>query len=143
VSGALGAAALAEIKRLHRFFEAWFRGSLPRDAASFAACADALAAGFVQVDPQGREHRRSDLLARLEAAHGCRAGAPLAITVEDARILLERDGLALATYVERQVSGSATTVRRSSALFGPDRSAPLGAAWLHLQETWIAPPGRA
>ena len=143
MSGALGTAALAEVERLHRFFEAWFRGSLPRDAAAFAACADALAAGFVQVDPQGREHRRGDLLARLEAAHGCRADAPFAITIEDARVLLERDGLALVTYVELQVSGSTTTARGSTALLVADSVAPLGAAWLHLQETWIAPAGRA
>ncbi|MFO1058550.1 MAG: hypothetical protein U1E53_16475 [Dongiaceae bacterium] len=140
MSGAPGAAALAEIERLHRFFEAWFRGTLPRDGASFAACAGALAADFVQVDPQGNENGRADLLARLEAAHGCRAGAPFAIAVEDARILLERDGLVLAGYVERQAGGGTATVRRSTALLAPDPAAPLGIAWLHLQETWIAPP---
>jgi hypothetical protein len=140
MTGGLGTAALAEIERLHRFFEAWFQGSLPRDPATFAACADALAPGFVQIDPQGRERERDGLLAALEAAHGCRAAAPFAIAIAEPRILLERDGLVLASYVERQHSGATGTARRSTAVLAAAPAAPLGVAWLHLQETWIASP---
>jgi len=136
----LAAAALAEIAALHRFFVAWFTGRCPKSRASFARVADALAADFVQIDPAGRERRRGPLLAALSAAHGSRAGEPFAIRIVRPRIRLVRRGLALATYEERQRSGGATTRRRSSALFAPAASAPGGVAWLHLQETWIAPP---
>ena len=135
----LAEAALAEIAALHRFFVAWFTGRCPKRREAFARVADALAPGFVQIDPAGRERRRGPLLAALRAAHGSRAGEPFAIRIVRPKIRLVRRGLALATYEERQQSGGATTRRRSSALFAPAAAAPGGVAWLHLQETWIAP----
>ena len=135
----LAAAALAEIVELHRFFVAWFTGRCPNSRAGFARVADALAPGFVQIDPEGRERRRGPLLAALNAAHGSRAGEPFAIRIVRPKIRLVRRGLALATYEERQRCSGAITRRRSSALFAPAATAPGGVAWLHLQETWIAP----
>ena len=136
----LAAAALAEIEALHRFFAAWFLGGCPKSRASFARVASALAPGFVQIDPQGRTRRRAPLLAALRAAHGCRAGEDFAIRIVRPTIRLVHRGLALATYEERQRSGGTTTRRQSTALFAPAPEAPAGVAWLHLQETWIAPP---
>jgi hypothetical protein len=138
----LAEAVLAEIDGLHRFFVAWFRGGCPKTRAGFARVAEALAPGFVQIDPQGRERRRAALLAGLRVAYGCRAGEDFAIRIVRPTIRLVQDGLALATYEERQRSGGTTTRRRSSALFAPAPAAPAGVAWLHLQETWIAPPDR-
>jgi hypothetical protein len=135
----LAEAALAEIVELHRFFVDWFTGHCPKNRAGFARVADALAPGFVQVDPAGRERRRGPLLTALRAAHGSRAGEPFAIRIVRPKIQLVRRGLALAIYEERQRSGGAITRRRSSALFQPAATAPGGVAWLHLQETWIAP----
>jgi len=136
----LAAAVLAEIAELHDFFAAWFLGHCPKSRAGFARVAEALAAGFVQIDPQGGERRRAALLAALRAAHGCRAGQAFAIRIVRPKVRLIHRGLALATYEERQMADGATTRRRSSALFGPAPAAPRGVAWLHLQETWIAPP---
>ena len=68
-----------------------------------------------------------------------RAGEPFAIRIVRPKIRLVRRGLALATYEERQRCAGAITRRRSSALFAPAATAPGGVAWLHLQETWIAP----
>jgi hypothetical protein len=135
----LAEAALAEIAALHRFFVAWFTGHCPKSREAFARVADALAPDFVQIDPAGRERRRGPLLAAFRGAHGSRAGEPFAIRIVRPKIHLVRRGLALATYEERQQSGGATTRRRSSALFAPAAAAPGGVAWLHLQETWIAP----
>ena len=138
----VAAAALAEIDGLHRFFVDWFLGRCPKSRAGFARVADALAPGFVQIDPQGCERRRAPLLAALRAAHGCRAGEGFAIRIVRPTVRLVHRGLVLATYEERQRSGGATTRRRSSALLGPAPAAPTGVAWLHLQETWIEPPAR-
>ena len=138
----LAEAVLAEIDLLHRFFVAWFLGSCPKSRASFARVADALAPGFVQIDPQGRERRRAPLLAALRVAFGCHAGEDFVIRIVRPKIRLVHRGLALATYEERQRSGGATTRRRSSALFAPAPTAPAGVAWLYLQETWIEPPAR-
>ena len=135
----LAAATLTEIVELHRFFVTWFTGRCPKSRAGFARVADALAPGFVQIDPAGRQRRRGPLLAALNAAHGSRAGEPFAIRIVRPKIQLVRRGLALATYEERQRCAGAITRRRSSALFAPAATAPGGVAWLHLQETWIAP----
>ena len=136
----LAEAVLAEIDGLHRFFVAWFLGSCPKSRASFARVADALAPGFVQIDPQGGERRRPALLAVLRAAHGCRAGEDFTIRILRPKIRLVHRSLALAAYEERQSCAGMTTRRRSSALFAPAPAAPGHVAWLHLQETWIEPP---
>ena len=136
----LAAAVLAEIDGLHRCFVAWFLGDCPKSRAGFARIADALAPGFVQIDPAGRERRRAPLLALLRAAHGGRAGEAFAIGIVGPKVRLVHRGLALATYEERQRSGATVTRRRSSARFAAARTAPEGVAWLHLQETWIAAP---
>ena len=90
----LAEAALAEIVELHRFFVDWFTGHCPKNRAGFARVADALAPGFVQVDPAGRERRRGPLLTALRAAHGSRAGEPFAIRIVRPKIRLVRRGLA-------------------------------------------------
>jgi hypothetical protein len=131
----LAAAVEAEIDGLHRFFVDWFLGTA--EAGAFARCADALDASFVQIDPAGRERPRAALLDALRAARGCYAGLPFAIGIERTQVRLLRAGLALATYEERQWFGERISARRSSALFAPAAAAPLGVAWLHLQETWI------
>ena len=132
-----GKAALREIKALHRFFEDWFLRRCSNDGTTFARCSAALAAGFVQIDPEGREHRRAALLGMLKAAYGCHAGAPFTIRIKQARVRLTHHGLVLATYEEWQQLAERTTARRSTALFGPAPASPLGVEWLHLQETWM------
>jgi hypothetical protein len=135
--GQAAAAVLREIEGLHRFFEDWFLGRCPNERASFARCADALGPGFVQIDPEGRERHRAGLLKALRAAHGCHAGAGFAIRIKRAKVRLTHHGLTLATYEEWQRLGQRGTARHSTALFAPAASAPLGVAWVHLQETWI------
>jgi hypothetical protein len=134
----LEAAARAEIDGLHRFFEDWFLGRCPKQPAAFARCADALAPTFVLIGPDGEERRRAGVLKGLRAAHGCHAGVAFAIRIRHARVRLFRPGVALATYEEWQRRAGRETARRSSALLASSRAAPLGVAWLHLHETWIA-----
>ncbi|MBX6321645.1 MAG: hypothetical protein IRY94_07455 [Rhodospirillaceae bacterium] len=134
----LSRAVLREIEGLHRFFEDWFLGRCPDDAATFARCADALAADFVRIGADGRVERRAGLIRALRAAHGCHAGTVFAIRIRRSTVRLTHRGLALATYEEWQRHGERTTGRRSTALLAAAPGAPAGVAWLHLQETWIA-----
>lgn len=137
MTGDLAADAIAEVHGLHRFFEAWLAGTAPR--TGFARCADALAPGFVQIDPAGAVNPRDALLAGLEAAHG-RAGAGFAIRIADCIACCIAGPVCLVDYVEHQQTSAGPTARRSSALFGRAPGTPSGVAWLHLHETWIAQP---
>ena len=133
----LAAAALTEIVELHRFFAIWFLGRCANSRAAFARVTDALAPGFVRIDPAGRLQGRAAVLSALDAAHGCYAGEAFAIRVLRPRVSLIQPGLVLAIYEERQRRGGALTRRRASALLAQAPAAPRGVAWLHLQETWI------
>lgn len=133
---------IAEIHGLHVFFVDWLSGALANTGREFDRCAGALAEGFVLIGPHGQATTRETLLGRLEGAHGMHAGAdpPFAIRIGNPRLLRQWPDHALLTYQEWQDGArgtKGTTGRISTALFVRDGSAPAGAAWLHLHETWI------
>jgi hypothetical protein len=87
------------------------------------------------IPPSGAMLTGPGVVAMLQSARGSRAqGFAIRIEVQDARKLGD---LALILYDEHQDIGGATTLRRSSALFSADASAPEGVVWRHLHETWI------
>jgi hypothetical protein len=125
-----------EINELHAFFTAWLAGELPNDAATFARCAETMAAGFAIVGPDGRLTERDDLIVGLRAAHGARP--KLRIWIERP-LLRRREGrLSVVTYEEWQTEAGRTTARASTALFLDDPDAPNGLLWAHVHETWMA-----
>ena len=57
-----------EVEQLHAFFEAWFKGTLPRTPEAFARFVDVTAPGFHLVTPQGRILAKAKLETMLEGA---------------------------------------------------------------------------
>ena len=121
-----------EVRRLHTFFEDWFRGALPPEA--FPSFADALDPAFVLVDPSGARHDRE---ATRAAVRDRRGSGALEIRIEAPSLIVEKP-LSVGTYEEWQrPEGGAWRGRISLAVMAPDPTSPCGFRWLAVHETWL------
>lgn len=132
-SETVGARAVQEVRERHDFFADWFAGRL--DAAQLDQAMHGFTAGFTHVGPDGVETDRPALEAMLRSRHATKP-AEFEIVIESPRVLIERDGLAVVSYVEIQADVE-PPARISTAVFEVDDRAPLGVAWRHVQETWL------
>lgn len=121
-----------EVRELHEFFAAWFRGD--REQERFDRVAGALAPTFRLVRPDGTETDREAVLEGVRAARGTEAPS-FRIDVRDLRVRRRLDDHCLVTYEEWQHRDGAWDGRRSTALLARESSAPAGVVWLDLQET--------
>jgi len=129
-----------EVRDLHRFFEAWFRGELERSDEALARLTDALDESFVLFHPEGAVFARDALVQRLRAAWGVHADDGISIRIEGLATRSLAPGLVLATYEEWHEREGEETGRRSSALLRAAEGAPEGLAWIHLHESWLGRP---
>ena len=138
----MDAAIEKEIRELHEFFAAWFRGDLENEDEVFARCAAVMAEDFFLIGPGGILRNRDELLGDLRAAHGCRPASygRFEIWTTDLRIRPLGDGRAMALYEEHQRRGEETTRRISTAVFIAAPDAPNGVLWEHVHETWLDRP---
>ncbi len=127
-----------EIDTLHRCFEDWFNGRVPRTSEAFNRIDTALAETFVIVMPQGSKVERAPLLKSLYEAHTGRQG--IRIWIEHVRVLEEDQALVVAEYEEWQEEGGETTSRHSTAVFRRNEEKPNGLEWLRVHETWFDRP---
>jgi len=128
----------SEIRELHRFFEDWFAGRLPRTPEAFERLRAALAPGFMLVTPDGRRTERDALLAGLEQAHGTQSDFRIAIERVEPRAVVGEACLVL--YEERQHRGDEANARLSAAWFRRAPDAPHGVVWLHVHEVGLPAP---
>jgi hypothetical protein len=127
--------AIREVVELHDCFRAWLRppdGS-PLDAARFER---ALAPEFRLVGPDGIVRQRETIVAWLHDLKGGR-GADFQMNVSDFHPVWSAGDAILLEYVETQYLQGKTTQRQSTALLRRAPDAPIGIAWVHLQETWL------
>ncbi len=124
-----------EIEALHRCFDDWFNGRVPKTTASFGRIESALDEAFVIVMPQGRKVARAPLLKGLYDAHGARSG--IRIWIEQVRVLAEDRQLVVAEYEEWQEEDGEITSRHSTAVFRRDSVLPEGLVWFRVHETWF------
>jgi hypothetical protein len=129
------AACRTEIEEVHRFFQEWFAGRLPREAFDRV---DVLAEDFRIVWPDGSLTTRVELLERLQSAYGSRAEAPLTIEIDRIELREVGPALWLATYEEWHGSETERQGRLSSAVLRlKAEGTPHGVEWLHVHETWL------
>lgn len=121
-----------EVVELHRFFEGWLSGTLDNTQETFRRFEQALAEGFVMVEPNGILLRRETLLTNFRNAHGA-VPKPFTIEVRNPEVKELNGSLALVTYEEWQL-GREQTARVSSALLHRTQGA---LEWLHVHETWV------
>jgi hypothetical protein len=126
----------AQVEDLHRVIEDWLTGRVPRTPASLAPFAEAHAADFTMVTPDGLLMHRDELLPGFEGAHGAAPG--LSIRIADVTVVHADTGAVLVTYEEHQDGPAGPSVRRSTVLLARDAGAPHGLRSRHLHETWVA-----
>src|SRR5687768_5346790 len=90
----------AQIGDLHRVIEDWLGGRASRTPAAFAAFAEAHAAGFTMVTPDGAMLGRDELLPGFEGAHGSAPG--LRIRIADVAVVHADARGVVVTYEEWQ-----------------------------------------
>ena len=124
--------AIAEVVRQHVVIEQWLSGT---DSTGFDSFVAALGDEFEIVTPDGDTVAKPALVEGFASAFG---GSPgLEIEVHDARLIAGSDELVVVRYEEWQSACARPNRRVSTAAFAPRDAAPLGWAWVALQETWL------
>lgn len=131
-----------EVVDLHRFFQEWFRGELPKTDAAFERFAGVMNGSFHIVSPAGRKTAIEPLKKGLHGAHGSWSSASVEspgskIWIENMHFQKLSDDLGFVTYEEWQIKDGPAKGRLSTAIFERDSQAPNGVRWLHVHETWL------
>lgn len=126
------AAAEADIRDLHVFFQQWLGGILPATPEAFAPLEAALAPEFSMVAPTGRRLDRAAVIGWLQGAHGQR-GADFRIWIEEVSEIARGPGFIAMAYDECQSLAGGDTRRRATALLRP---AGGRLVWVLVHETW-------
>lgn len=134
-SGDRAGRAVAEVRALHAFFAAWFRG-LPQETADFARFEAALAPDFRLIGPDGAVQERDAVIARVRALRAS-AAPDFAIEILQPEVVWQGADAVLLEFIERQYRADGDADRRSTGLFTDAPGAPHGVVWRHLQETWV------
>jgi hypothetical protein len=126
--------AIAEVTRLHDFFEAWYDGETGRSIGEFR---DALDDRFTIVVPGGTVVPRDEI---IEAVAGGRGKHGIAIVVENFDVV-DLGTIVLCRYDEVQTQSGEETRRLSTAVMAPDTDTPGGFRWIAVHETWVPSTG--
>ncbi len=121
-----------EIRGLHTFFEAWYRGDIPNSDAAFRRVADTLTPTFTLITSSGFAVDRDQLLPMLRSEYG--AHPDLVMSVRHPQLKLRTEEVVLATYEEHGTTGGKTRATLITAVLRRDPAQPNGLAWVHIHE---------
>ena len=121
----------AEIEELHDVFQTYFLGTTDSLDRVEAALGD----DFTIVGPGGVESSRANTMQALRTAHGHTTS--LAITVTEARLLVETADTLVVRYIENHALADQTNHRVSTVVFTKHDNAPNGLLWRRVHETWL------
>ena len=122
-----------EIIELHQFFQDYFRGIIPFEAAS--RFDQTLATTFTIINANGQITDADAIKRIIRQLHGQRAD--IRIWIENIALRYESNDAILATYEEWQSDSGKTTQRSSTVLFKKDADTPNGLVWLHVHESGL------
>lgn len=125
--------ARREVRELHEYFAAWYRGE--REPDSFDRVEAVLSPEFRMVTPAGEEHDRGTVVESVRGNRGTETGAEFEIQIRNLRTLRTMGEYCQVTYEEWQCRES-WDARRSTALFHRD-DAPNDVVWIDLHETGL------
>ncbi len=121
---------IAEVRRLHGFFDDWFAGRQGRSIDEFS---DALDDEFTIVGPHGSVMTRTEVVGVVEQRFGV---GDVAITVENFHVRRLGD-MYVCRYDELQDVSGDRTRRISTAILASDDSTPRGLVWITVHETFV------
>jgi len=132
-----------EVKAIHAFISAWFRGVVPKDAQLFdKSLRIHWARDLINIQPSGAALAGEEVLSAIQAGYGENPAFEISIADCTVRHVFEEGSrqFILATYVEHQTgarNSSSTNTRISTGLFERKKGSS-DLTWLHLQETGVA-----
>ena len=100
-----------EIRELHSFFKAWYRGAIDNSDGAFSRIEAVLAPEFTLITSDGHVIAREQLLALLRTEYATKPDIEL--WVEDFRLRLAAGDIVLVNYKEH---GATTNSRRSTLI---------------------------
>ena len=134
VMGQLQDAVRHEVEELHRFFVAWFNGTVEQGSLD-AVLLPRLDDRMLFVSPDGDRLWREDIMSVFRRAFG--TNPAFRIQIRDVEILREIGDHLLVTYSEWQKGAGASSrpenARFTTALLTKEQ--PF--RWLHVHETWL------
>jgi hypothetical protein len=121
-----------EIRELHSFFEAWYRGTIDDSDRSFSRVENVLAPEFTLITSDGHIIARNQLLALLRAEYSTKLD--IEMWVENFQLRLEAGDIVLVNYEEH---GTTTNGKQSTLITAVLRKNPEqqnGMEWIHIHE---------
>lgn len=136
--GRLDSPYVAEVIRMHEVIAEWTTGAAPNDDEWYARFANALAPGFMIINPDGVAEDRESIVSRFRDLHGSRAGRNFQIQILEPAVHRASDDVTLVRYHEHWFERTdERSVILATALLLPAPDAPGKLAWRHLHETWL------
>lgn len=125
----------AEIRELHSFFEAWYRGEVPNSDDAFARISDYLATEFTLITSSGFVGDREQVLGMLRSEHAARPD--LEMSVENPQLKLATDAIVLATYEEHGTTAAGKRATLITAVLRRNSKLDNGLEWVHIHEVGL------
>ena len=121
-----------EIRELHAFFRAWYRGAIDDTDEAFARVETVLAPEFVLITSDGYTLPRERLLPLLRGEYGRRP--EIEMSVDQVELRLVSGELVLITYREHGVTANGKRSTLISAVLRKNAATPNGLEWVHIHE---------
>ena len=121
-----------EIRELHAFFEAWYRGTIDDSDGSFSRVENALAPGFTLITSGGQIIARNQLLALLRAEYATKPD--IGMWVENVQLRLEAGDIVLVNYEEHGTTANGKQSTLITAVLRKNPEQQNGMEWIHIHE---------
>ena len=121
-----------EIRELHSFFKAWYRGTIDDSDESFSRVEDVLAPEFTLITADGYVVARDQLLGLLRSEYATKPD--IEMWVENIQLRLASGDIVLVNYEEH---GKAMNRKQSTLITAVLRKNPKqqnGLEWIHIHE---------
>ena len=121
-----------EIRDLHTFFEAWYRGAIDDTDVSFARLESVLAPEFTLITSDGFTASREQLLPLMRAEYA--AKPEIEISIKNVQLKLASGEILLATYEEHGVTANGPRATLITVVLRRNPNTPNGLEWVHIHE---------
>jgi len=124
-----------EIRGLHSFFRAWYRGEVPNSDDVFARVSDYLAPEFALITSSGFVANREQVLGMLRSEHAARPD--LGMSVENLQLKLVSGEIVVATYEEHGTTSDGKRATLITAVLRKNLVLGNGLEWVHIHEVLL------
>ena len=121
-----------EIRQLHAFFEAWYRGTIDDTDGSFGRFETVLAPEFTLITSDGFTASREQLLPLMRAEYATKP--EIEIAIKNVQLKLASGEILLATYEEHGVTANGARATLITAVLRQNPDTPNGLEWVHIHE---------